>query len=278
VSFFLFLPVVCGQAIANQNVSSSAAKPSSSIAEVGTRVPQEVVVPGDEDPHPFSRFGIGFHLGTNGPGIDLASNLSRHFNLRVSTDFFKDSTSLTEEGVNIAIKLRLQSSRTSLDWFPRARSLHISPFLAFANNTNLGAKASVPQGATMTLDGNNYVSSVTDPLEGSASVSFRHVAPGISLGLGNLVPRVSEKHPSRRPTHFSFPVEAGFFYVGQPKLTVDFRGSACDPSEPQTVGCEQVDQDESFQTGLAKFEARNRKNLSYASFYPLFSTGIGFAF
>jgi hypothetical protein len=275
---FLLLPLAKGQIHEGQSFSSSSASTNMDAGEGSTRAPQEVIVKVENGIRPFSRIGIEFHLGTTGPGIDIAAPLSRHFNLRASSDFFIVSTSFEEQGVNIAAKMRLQASRTSLDWFPWAGSFRIIPLLVYANNTHLAARAVVPQGETMTLDGNDFVSSVRDPLRGSASVDFRRVAPGISLGFGNLVPRVSEKHHPRQAAHFSFPVEAGFFYVGQPKLTVDFTGSACDPSQPQAIGCEPVNQDKEFQTGLAKFETRNRKNLSYASFYPLVSSGIGFAF
>ncbi len=263
--------------------TSSPASPASPLRLVSTSsessplVEREVVVPEQTGTRPFSRIGIGFHVGTTGPGVDIASPLCQHLNLRASTDFLIDSASMEDQGVDIAMKIHMQSSRVSLDWFPRAGSFRISPLLVLGNQTNLTAHAAVPQGETLTLGGSNFVSSTTDPLRGSASVDFRRIAPGISLGFGNLAPRVDERS-HRHPAHFTFPVEAGFFYVGQPTLTVDFTGSACDPSQSQSIGCEQVNQDKDFQTGLAKFETRNRKNLSYASFYPLFSTGIGYAF
>jgi hypothetical protein len=39
-----------------------------------------------------------------------------------------------------------------------------------------------------------------------------------------------------------------------------------------------VDQDPGFQQNLAAFIARNNHNLSYASFFPVFSVGFGYAF
>ena len=80
------------------------------------------------------------------------------------------------------------------------------------------------------------------------------------------------------PLHESFPVEVGFYYVGQPTLKVDFSGSACDPSEPQPLGCQPVQDDAGFQHDLAAFIRRNNNNLSYASFFPVASFGVGYSF
>ncbi|WP_158792464.1 hypothetical protein [Granulicella sp. L60] len=132
------------------------------------------------------------------------------------------------------------------------------------------ATALVPSGSTITLNGQDYVSSSTDPLHGSGSVDFRKVSPGFSLGFGNIIPR--------RRSRFSVPVEAGFYYAGQPDLKVAFDGSACDPTEPQAIGCESVDQDPGFQQNLKAFVSRNNHNLSYASFFPIFSIGFGYKF
>jgi hypothetical protein len=70
----------------------------------------------------------------------------------------------------------------------------------------------------------------------------------------------------------------GFFYVGQPSLQVAFTGSACDPNYPPSIGCQSVDLDAGFQQNLAEFKARNDHNLSYASFFPIFSIGVGYRF
>ncbi len=140
----------------------------------------------------------------------------------------------------------------------------------FANDNRARATALVPPGSTITLNGQNYISSPTDPLHGAGSVDFRKVSPGFTLGWGNIVPRTSSQ--------FSFPVEAGFYYVGQPGLKVSFTGSACDPTQPAAIGCESVNQDAGFQQSLSQFIARNNHNLSYATFLPIFRFGFGYSF
>jgi hypothetical protein len=148
--------------------------------------------------------------------------------------------------------------------------LRLSPLVVFANNNRGRATAVIPAGETFPLNGEQYASSPTDPLHGSGSVDFRKTSPGFSLGFGNIAPRSGK--------HFSFPVEAGFYYVGQPGLKVSFTGSACDPNEPPAIGCESVDADPAFQQSLAAFIARNNHNLSYVSFFPILSVGFGYAF
>jgi hypothetical protein len=47
---------------------------------------------------------------------------------------------------------------------------------------------------------------------------------------------------------------------------------------PAAIGCKPVDQDPGFRQDLAAFTARNNRNLSYASFFPVFSVGLGYSF
>jgi hypothetical protein len=128
--------------------------------------------------------------------------------------------------------------------------------------------AYIPSGSTITLNGQDYISSYTDPLRGSGRIDFRKVSPGLSFGFGNVIPR--------ERSHWSVPVEMGFYYAGQPSLQVAFTGSACDPNLSPSVGCQSVSQDPGFQQNVAAFKVRNDHNLSYASFFPIFSVGFGY--
>ena len=219
---------------------------------------------------PFSRVGFAWYAGAGGLRFDVAAPVLRHFNARVGGEFFGYSTTFADQGANVAIDLRMRSGHTSLDWFPRGGRFRLSPLLVFTNNNRVQATALIPAGNTVTLNGQDYISSLTDPLHGAASVDFRKVSPGFSLGLGNIVPR--------NGSHFSFPIEAGFYYVGQPSLRVSFTGSACDPTQPPAIGCESVDENGGFQQSLAAFVARNNHNLSYAAFLPVLSFGVGYSF
>jgi hypothetical protein len=219
---------------------------------------------------PFSALGFGTRAGLGGTGFDIATPLATRFNLRVGAEFFSYATTFQEQGANIGINLHLRSGHSALDWFPFGGRFRISPQLVFGNNNRVLATAIIPSGSAITLNGRNYVSSYTDPLHGSGRIDFHKASPGLSLGFGNLIPR------SR--SHLSILTELGFYYVGQPNLQVAFAGSACDPSYQPSIGCEAVDQDQGFQQDLAAFKARNNNNLSYASFFPILSVGVGYRF
>ena len=219
---------------------------------------------------PFSRVGVNSRVGLAGIGFDVVTPMAKKFNLRVGSDFFGYSANFVEEGANVGVKLHMQSGHAAVDWFPFGGPFRVSPQMVFANNNRVLATAIIPSGSAVTLDGQNFVSSQSDPLHGNGSVTFRKVSPGISVGFGNAIPR--------KKGRFSIPIEAGFYYVGQPGLDVNFSGSACDPSQPEAIGCQSVSQDADFQKSLAAFIVRNNKNLSYASFFPIFSVGFGYAF
>jgi hypothetical protein len=222
------------------------------------------------DFEPFSRVGIGLYVGLGGAGVDVATPVARKFNVRAGAEYFSYSTTFQDQGADVAVQLRMQSSHASLDWLPFGGGFRLSPVLVFNNDNRARATALVPPGGTITLNGLDYVSSATDPLHGAGAVDFRKVSPGFTLGWGNIV--------SRSGSRFSFPVEAGFYYVGQPGLKVSFTGSACDPTQPAAIGCEPVEQDGGFQQSLAQFIARNNHNLSYATFLPIFRFGFGYSF
>jgi hypothetical protein len=243
---------------------------STVVAPETTSVRPFGVAPETGSVRPFSSVGLDAHISIGGIGFDVATPLSKRFNLRTGSDFFFYGTSFQEQGADVSANLRLRSGHASLDWFPFGGQFRLSPLLVYGNNNRVVATALVPSGSTITLNGQDYVSSSTDPLHGSGSVDFRKVSPGFSLGFGNIIPR--------RRSRFSVPVEAGFYYEGQPGLKVAFTGSACDPMEPQAIGCESVDQDPGFQQNLNSFISRNNHNLSYASFFPIFSVGFGYKF
>ena len=219
---------------------------------------------------PFSGLGLATRVGLAGTGFDVATPLATKFNLRAGTDFFNYATTFQEQGANVGVNLHLRSGHIALDWFPLGGHLRLSPQLVFGNNNRILATAVIPSGSTLTLNGQNYISSYTDPLHGSGRIDFRKVSPGLSLGFGNLIRRDRGR--------FSVPVEIGFYHAGQPSLKVAFTGSACDPNYPPSLGCESVDSDPTFQQNLTAFKARNDHNLSYASFFPIFSLGLGYRF
>jgi hypothetical protein len=219
---------------------------------------------------PFTAVGFAWRTGVGGTGLDLATPLARKFNLRAGFDYFRYAFAFQQEGADVNAAFRMGSGHASIDWFPFGGRFRLSPMVVFANNNRIKGTAVIPPGSTLSMNGQDYFSSATDPLHGSGTVTFRKTSPGFTLGFGNLIPRTR--------SHISFPVEAGFYYVNQPRLQVDFAGSACDPNYPPDIGCGAVMDDPGFQKDLAAFIARNNHNLSYASILPVFSFGFGYSF
>jgi hypothetical protein len=257
-------PLLSSAAGTSSSVESSEAERSEDHSLAAST--QSGAVP-SRTPH---RIGIDVQAGINGIGADVALAVASHFNVRLGGQFFGYSDTFTEEGANVNAKLRLGGAHAALDWFPFHNGFHISPMVVFLNQTDVRATVIVPPGQTISLDDGDYVSSDADPLHGSASIGVPKTSPGLAIGYGNIIPRSGK--------HLSFPVELGFYYIGQPTLKVDFSGSACDPSEPQPLGCQPVQQDADFQHDLAAFIKRNNNNLSYASFFPVASFGVGYSF
>jgi hypothetical protein len=229
----------------------------------------------ESDPFkPFSRVGFDWHAGLSGPGFDVATPLARRLNLRTGADFFHYSTSFQQQGAEVDIALHMLSAHTSVDWFPFNSGFHLSPQIVFGNNNRVLANAIIPAGSAITLNGQDYQSSSTDPLRGAGSIEFRRVSPGFTLGFGNLIPRTN-RHANG---HLSFPTELGFYYVGQPRLKLSFTGSGCDPLVPAPLGCQSVTSDPGFQQNLDAFRSRMTHNLSYASFLPILYIGFGYSF
>lgn len=223
---------------------------------------------GTADRAPFNAYGIDSHVGLNGFGFDFASELGPRLSLRTGLDFFGYSRQFSTSGIPVDANVHLQSGHIALDWYPRGGRFHVGPRMVFMNNNKFSGSSTIPAGTTLTLDGQDFTGSPSNPLHGSGTISFAPVAPGMTIGLGNLV--------SKKNGHWKVPFEAGFYYVGQPRLEVNFTGQACSPDDP--TACEDVTQDQDFQTSLAKFIARQNHNLSYAKFFPILSVGVGYAF
>ena len=214
--------------------------------------------------------GIGVSVGINGVGVDIAEPLGQHFNVRAGGEYLKYTGNFTSDGAQIGAALKVGGGHVALDYYPWHNGFRISPQVRFAVQTEANVNVIVPAGQQISLDGGEYVSSAANPLHGTGFVNTRKAAPGLSVGYGNLSPR----HGAR----FSFPVEVGFYYIGQPNLNVTFSGTACDPTQPPVVGCQDVTTDAGFQSDLKNFIKRQNNNLSYASFFPIASVGFGYRF
>jgi hypothetical protein len=245
------------------------ANPSASLPPAGFVGSNGTVPSAAAHTRPFSGLAMGAQVGILGIGFQVATPLASHFNLRGGASFFNYNDALSSDGINYNANLHFRSVETSVDWFPWARSFHISPGALLYNGNQVTANAAVPAGDTFTLNDTTYTSSATDPVRGTGSVKFNKAAPKITVGWGNLLPRSGR--------HFSVPFEIGFAYVGQPKTVLNLAGNACYNYEGQNY-CSDVATNSMIQTNLAAQQQKIANDISPARFFPILSTGFSYSF
>jgi len=219
---------------------------------------------------PFSAVGVAIKAGVAGFGVEAATPLAHKFNLRGGASFFNYNVSnLAEDGFNINGTIALKSINTSLDWFPFGGKFRVSAGATVYNGNRFNGTATVPGGNTITLNDQDYTSSPTDPVIatfGTPDNRFgSRVAPSLTVGLGNLVPRGEG--------HWSFPFEIGFQYIKPPLITLSLTGTAC-----STDGCQSVNSDAMTQANIEAQQARINSDIYDLRFYPILSIGVGYKF
>jgi len=214
---------------------------------------------------PFHSLAIGFTASTAGAGIEFATPVSRSFNLRFGFNTFAFDYPFTIDGVYYNARLHLQSSGTTLDWFPLHTGFHISPGIMYVKNT-LAAPASVGVGEPFELGKQPFINSVDDPVTGTSSVVVpRKFAPMVLFGFSNIIPRTGR--------HFSVPVEFGAAYTGAPQINVALGGTAC-----TTQGCVAFASNAEAQAALKQEVYNLNEDLKRVPFYPILSVGLAYHF
>jgi hypothetical protein len=214
---------------------------------------------------PFRSVAVGFTANSLGATAEVATPVSRSFNLRSSVNVFAFDYPFTIDGVNYDARLHLKSSGTMLDWFPLHRGFHISPGVLYVKNT-LTSGASVGAGQTFVLGSQTYINSVDDPVGGSAMVVFpRKVAPMLLLGFGNIIPRSGR--------HLSFPMEFGAAYTGAPVISVTLNGTACSQQS-----CLSFAQNQQAQANVQEEVYKLNEDLKRLPVYPIVSMGVAYHF
>jgi hypothetical protein len=216
--------------------------------------------------HPFSAVGIQLKAGVAGIGIDLATPLAQHLNLRGGGSFAVYNAGYDIDGISLEGKVNLSSANVSLDWYPFHGGFRISPGVTIYNGNNLSARLSVPGGQNFSLGDGNYTSSPSDPVHGLGSITFgRRTAPSFTVGWGNMIPRGSR--------HFSMPFEIGFQYIGPPKINMNLAGTAC-----SSTGCANIATDPTSQADLQQELTDINNEIAPLRFYPIVSIGFAWSF
>ena len=214
---------------------------------------------------PFSTVAIALKVDTLGAGFDVATPLSRNFNLRSSTNFLGFGYPFNIDGVDYDAEIHFRSSQVSLDWFPVHGDFHISPGLLYFKN-NLASTANVPAGQYFELGSQGFTNSVDDPLNGTASIVYPHsFAPTLTVGFANIIPRSGG--------HFSMPYEIGFAYTGTPHVNMALNGTAC-----TYQGCFDVASTPEMQQSVNQEIAKLNQDLKSLPVYPIVSIGFAYRF
>lgn len=218
---------------------------------------------------PFSKLGVGVNVGTLGIGVEAATPLGGRFNLRGGGNFFDYSRNIDRDGITYVANLDLRSAQASLDWFPFGGSFHIGPGAMLYNGAKVVANAQIPPNGAFTLNGVQYYNDPSDPLSGSAKVTFPVAGPQLTAGFGNMVPRRNSKH-------FSVPFEFGLVYFGTGTTLLNFNGSAC--ISPGGLNCMQASSLPGFSANVAAEQAKIENYVKDARFYPIVRIGASYKF
>jgi len=238
-------------------------------------LPKKIV----QAPRPLSRIAIGVGISTVGPQLQVATNLSQHFNLRGTGNFFTYSTDFTTNGINATAKMNLASAGASVDIYPFRAGFRISPGAMFYNQNRLTANALVPGGTSFTLNGDTYYSATANsttgvtPISGAGTLGLHTTKPAftVTTGWGNVIPASGR--------HWSFPFELGVAFIGAPALDVNFGGWVCqDQAQTQcydfATDPNAADARHDLQTQVAKW----RSDLDPLKTYPIVSFGVAYNF
>jgi hypothetical protein len=216
---------------------------------------------------PFSAIAVGVTTGLGGIGFDVATPLATKINLRLSGSFLNYNPAVTADNVAVNAAITLRSVGAGVELFPYRSSFHITPGLTLYNGNHAAAVTNIAPGSDFTVNDTDYLSDAADPVHGYFDVNLgRKLAPSLTVGFGNML---------RTDSHWSVPVDVGFQYVGQPKLTLKMTGSTCDPGG---ANCDTIANDPEAIADLAAEQAKINKEISPLRFYPIIKVGLSYRF
>ena len=217
------------------------------------------------------KFGFGVKAGLLGVGAEIGARVAHRVNVRGGFNVMGYSRTFNKDGVSYDGHLAFRTVEAHLDYFPWAKSFHISPgMLAFIGDP-VSARALVPGNRSFTLGGNEYFSDPAAPATAKGKLNFDQAAPMITVGWGNLV------HRDRK--HISIPVELGIAFQGSPKTTLSYSGNVCDaPSTSPLPNCRSVATDATVLAHVISEQGKINHSLSPVKVWPVISVGFGYTF
>ena len=214
-----------------------------------------------------SPFAIGLKASSTGLGGEVGVQLTHKVNFRAGATFFRYHDTESSDGVYYHETVRLEMIDGHVDWFPWAGNFHVSPGVLYYYRLPLSATIAIPGGTSFSLDNANFTSSPTDPVTGNALLHTNRISPSITIGWGNILPRIEGKH-------WSFPFEIGAAFHGDPAVRFDLRGTAC----VEGGSCVNAATDPALLDPLRREEQHRTNDISWFKFYPIVSMGVGYRF
>ncbi len=220
---------------------------------------------------PFSAVAIQVKAGLAGVGLDVAVPVAGRMNLRVGGSFFSYNPNLTVDGITVNGTIQFRSGSANVDIFPFGNAFRISPGVVFYNGNQISATAGVPAGQTFTLNNVTYYSSSAVPVTGNFGLSFGNkVAPSLTLGFGNMIPR--------KGGHWSVPFEIGGEFIGTaPQISLSLTGTTCQGTA--TTNCSSIASNTTTQQNIVAEQASLNSNIPQdLKFFPIVSIGVSYKF
>jgi hypothetical protein len=216
-------------------------------------------------PRVSNMFGIGVKASLLGVGAEVATRVTHHSNVRAGFNILSYSRDFSKDGINYNGHLSFRTVEAHYDYFPWARSFHVSPGVLYYIGNPVTANALVPGNQSFTLGGQTYYSDPAAPMVAGGRINFNQVSPMATVGWGNLV---------RESRRFSIPVEFGVAFQGSPKTTLNLGGNVC--TSPG-LNCTST-ASSSVQSNVIAEQAKINKSMSPFKVYPIISVGFGYKF
>jgi hypothetical protein len=154
-------------------------------------------------------------LGTTGAGFHLVVPMESNLNGRFGANMFNHNFDRTTNGVDYAIKGKLQTFDVLFDWYLREGSaFHLTGGLVY-NGNRFDATAQANQLGKIALNGNTYTAADIGLVKGR--IEYRKAAPYLGIGWGNAL-------AANTKGHWSFNADVGAFFQGNPNVELGSYG------------------------------------------------------
>jgi len=221
-----------------------------------------------EERTPLPRFGLAASVGSLGAGLQAATSLAQHTNLRFGVNYFSLGLSGTDSSSNLSYnaRLRLGSAEVLLDQNLKG-PFHVSAGALLYDAFQGSGSVRVAGGQSITLNHTSYYSAASDPVTGTASIGARKVAPEVLIGFGNLLPRGSR--------HFTANFDLGVAFQGSPSARLSLLGSTCNAPG---AGCSPISSNPAVQANIIAQQGILNNDLKPFQFYPILRLSFGYKF